>query len=108
MSELRSRMNAMEVSHDNIDFEPRIRRPLIRQTPPVKATIVALLLFIGGLFFLCFGLSILFSTIIAHGKDRGLAMIILGGISKLLNFTNVVSTSLDLIPFPCFRSVYSR
>lgn len=83
MAERRSaKMNAMEVSHDNIDYEPRIRRPLMRQYPPVKTTVVAALLFIGGLFFLCFGISIIFSRILEHGKDRGLAMVILGGISK--------------------------
>jgi hypothetical protein len=54
----------------------------MRQYPPVKTTVVAALLFIGGLFFLCFGISIIFSRILEHGKDRGLAMVILGGISK--------------------------
>lgn len=83
MTERRTtKMNAMEISHDNIDYEPRIRRPLMRQYPPLKTTVVAALLFIGGLFFLCFGISIIFSRIMEHGKDRGLAMVILGGISK--------------------------
>lgn len=91
----------MEISHDNIDFEPRIRRPLIRQTPPIKATIVALFLFIGGLLFLALGLSILLSRIMEHGKDRGLAMIVLGGISKFLYHINAIQMEImnELIIF---------
>eukprot|EP00428_Durinskia_dybowskii_P080490 CAMPEP_0170428792 /NCGR_PEP_ID=MMETSP0117_2-20130122/39960_1 /TAXON_ID=400756 /ORGANISM="Durinskia baltica, Strain CSIRO CS-38" /LENGTH=74 /DNA_ID=CAMNT_0010688111 /DNA_START=156 /DNA_END=380 /DNA_ORIENTATION=+ len=35
---------------------------------------------IGGLFFLCFGISVLFTHIMSHGQDRGIAMIVLGGL----------------------------
>lgn len=78
-------MISMEISGDNLDYESRLRRSLIRPYPPTKTTIVAGLLFFGGIIFITLGLSILFSHILARGKDRGLAMIILGSISKTLS-----------------------
>lgn len=87
MAERRSsKMSSMEIAGDNLDYEPRVRRPLIRPYPPTKTTIAAGLLLLGGIIFITVGLSILFSRILAHGKDRGLAMIILGSISKLIFF----------------------
>lgn len=79
---LSSRMNSMDIGPDSVDFEPRVRRPLIAQYPPLKTTIAAVVLLLGGIIFLSLGLSIMFSSLISHGKDRGLAMVILGGLSK--------------------------
>lgn len=63
---------------------PRQRAPLINRYPPPKTTMCGFFLFIGGLFFLCFGFSVLFTHIMKHGQDRGIAMIVLGGLSKFV------------------------
>ena len=69
---------------NNINLNPslRYRLPIIQRYPPFKTTIAAFIFFIGGLFFLSFGLSVFFSHIFKSGHDRGLAMIILGALSK--------------------------
>lgn len=78
-----SELQEMQIGSDTQDLlRPRARAPLIVRYPPPKTTIVAFLLFIVGLFFLCFGVSVFFSHIMSHGQDRGIAMIVLGGLSK--------------------------
>jgi hypothetical protein len=69
--------------HSSDDFQPRDRRPLLTRYPPPKTTIAAFLLTLGGIIFLSLGFSILYSHLLTHGKDKGLALIILGGISKM-------------------------
>ena len=39
---------------------------------------------ITGTFFLCFGLTVYFGHIFKNGKDGGLALILLGSISKMM------------------------
>ena len=70
---------------DNEALNPRTRAPLLTRYPPPKTTICGCFLFTGGLFFLCFGLSVLLTHIMKHGQDRGIAMIVLGGLSKFEN-----------------------
>jgi hypothetical protein len=38
-------------------------------------------LFIIGLFFLCFGISVFYTHLMSHGQDKGIAMMVLGGLS---------------------------
>jgi len=76
-------MEGMQIGSSDTDFlTPRQRAPKIVRYPPPKTTIVAFLFFFGGLFFLAFGLSVLLAHIWKHGQDRGIAMIVLGGLSK--------------------------
>lgn len=73
----------MQIGSDADDvyrYTPRNRAPLVARTPPIKTTLVAIFLFIGGTFFICFGLSVLFSNVLTHGKDRGAYLIVLGGV----------------------------
>jgi hypothetical protein len=64
------------------DFQPRDRQPLLTRYPPPKTTLAAFLLTLGGIIFLSLGFSMLYSNLFTHGKDKGLALIVLGGISK--------------------------
>ena len=73
----------MQIGGDAELLTPRTRSPLINRYPPPKTTLCGAVLCIGGLFFLCFGISVLFTHIMSHGQDRGIAMIVLGGLSKL-------------------------
>lgn len=84
------------------DFQPRERVPLLPRYPPPKTTIAAVLLLVGGIVFVSLGLSILYTNLLSSGrKDRGLALIILGSLSKyhspLLFFANYL-ISLVLLP----------
>lgn len=66
------------------DFQPRERVPLLPRYPPPKTTIAAVLLLVGGIFFVSLGLSILYTNLLSSGrKDRGLALIILGSLMLL-------------------------
>jgi hypothetical protein len=79
-------------SSDNFDdFQPRERYPLIPRYPPPRTTIAAVLLTIGGIVFISLGLSVLFSHLLTHGRDRGLALLILGCISKKIFFLGIVT-----------------
>ena len=86
MSIQSNKNNNIENNKDdgNINLNPslRYRLPIIQRYPPFKTTIAACIFFIGGLFFLSFGLSVFYSNIFKDGHDRGLAMIILGALSK--------------------------
>ena len=90
MAERRSnssaKLRSMEVGLDEIDYEPRMRTSLLVRSPPPKTTIAAVIFLVGGITFLSLGLSILFSSLISHGKDRGIALIVLGGLSKYSSF----------------------
>ena len=77
-----AKLRGMELGSDEYDYEPRMRAPLLVRGPPPKTTIAAVVFLLGGIIFLSLGFSILFSSIISHGKDRGIALIVLGGISK--------------------------
>jgi hypothetical protein len=82
-----SDMDSMQIgsSDDRDMLNPRSRAPKIVRYPPPKTTIVAFIFFTLGLFFLAFGISVLFAHIWKHGQDRGIAMIVLGALSKCLN-----------------------
>lgn len=81
----RKERNKNRIDEDSeYDYEPRIRYPIIPRTPPPKTTLAAIIFTVLGLIFLSLGLSILYSNLLSHGKDRGLALIILGSISKRL------------------------
>jgi hypothetical protein len=76
-------MNPVNIGTDQLDFEPRVRRPVLTRYPPLKTTIAAIILLLGGILFISLGLSIFFShDFLIRGKDRGIMMIILGGLSK--------------------------
>jgi hypothetical protein len=114
MTERRSGSNKMKnfeisTSIDEIDFVPRDRVPLLPRYPPPKTTIAAALLLVGGCIFIAIGLSILLSSLLSHGKDRGIALLVLGGISKLLLDNSYWCCFLILfIYFFTLFSVYSR
>ena len=67
---------------DEVDYIPRMRTPLLNRNPPPKTTIAAAIMLIGGIICISIGLSIMFSNVITHGKDRGVAILVLGGLSK--------------------------
>jgi hypothetical protein len=67
------------------DLAPRRRAPLITRYPPPKTTACGLVLLIGGIFFLTFGLTVFYTNLINNGHDSGIAMIVLGGLSKWLD-----------------------
>lgn len=69
---------------DIIFPRPRYRLSNIVRSPPPKTTIAAVLLLIGGILMLSFGLHIFLD--IDKKKDRGLSLIILGCISKFFFF----------------------
>lgn len=76
-----SSMNPVEItSYD--DYLIQGRSPYTQRRFPMKTFIVGAALLIGGIIFLSLGLSIVFSSTLSHGKDRGLLFLILGGISK--------------------------
>lgn len=58
------------------------RTPDSRRAFPIKTAIAGAILLIGGIIFLSLGLSIVFSSLLSHGKDRGVLFLVLGGISK--------------------------
>jgi hypothetical protein len=60
---------------------PRPRAPLINRYPPPKTALCGFFLFIIGLFFLCFGISVFYTHLMSHGQDKGIAMMVLGGLS---------------------------
>ena len=68
----------------------RARQPLQcrRPLPPPRTAIAAVLLLTGGVLFLSLGLSVFYASLDLGGKgggepkDRGIALLVLGGISK--------------------------
>lgn len=95
------------------DFQPRERVPLLPRYPPPKTTIAAVLLLFGGIIFVSLGLSILYTNLLSSGrKDRGLALIILGSLSKYhppslffapnyLLFSSAITWKLCLVYYLC-------
>ena len=76
-------MEGMQIGSGDRDLlTPRSRAPRMVRYPPPKTTIVAFLFCFGGLFFLAFGISVIFAHIWKNGKDRGIALIVLGGLSE--------------------------
>ncbi len=90
---------------DEVDYIPRMRTPLLNRNPPPKTTIAAVLMLLGGIICISIGLSIMFSNVISHGKDRGVAILVLGGLSKWTK-PLVVSNGCYVVSFSC--SVHSR
>ena len=92
---------------DEADYVPRMRTPLLNRNPPPKTTIAAIIMLIGGIVCISVGLSIMFSNVITHGKDRGVAILVLGGLSKF--FVRVTMTTHALtFDSNSIISVYSR
>lgn len=94
-----SRNTDGSLAEDSEDFQPRERLPLLPRYPPPKTTIAAVLLLVGGIIFVSLGLSVLYSNLLTSGKDRGLALLILGSISKLIVFP-CLSVNLQSHSFP--------
>jgi len=103
-------MDYMQVGSGDKDLlTPRTRAPRMVRYPPPKTTIVAFLFCFGGLFFLAFGISVIFAHIWKNGKDRGIALIVLGSLSenhRNLSFISVLVCSCSVVLL--FRSVYPR
>ncbi|RYH27260.1 hypothetical protein EON65_13605 [archaeon] len=55
-----------------------------RRQLPIKTTLAAAVMLIGGIVLISVGLSIVLSSWLSHGKDRGVLLLVLGGISKSL------------------------
>lgn len=84
-SEETSTTRSMQITNkdDVLNYSPSMRAPLITRNPPVKTILVATFLLFGGIFFIAFGLSVFFSNLMKHGQDRGIALLVLGGIMFL-------------------------
>jgi hypothetical protein len=119
MAERSRRMQNFEVSSSNgdDDLRPaiRYRSSLVRRNLPPKTTLAAILLLVFGIIFLCIGANILWNHLIYNGKDKGLAILLLGGISKIETVQCYHYFFLDLtIPMAimlcvqCFSQVVTR
>jgi len=84
----RSKRKGMEISSGrNINEEERDRDILLRSNnqteyPPLKTTIAASILFLGGIILLLSGFIVFFKS--SPGGDTGISLIACGGISKYL------------------------
>eukprot|EP01031_Cornospumella_fuschlensis_P024428 gene24428-29527_t len=77
-----SSMQPAEISSYD-DYVIEGRTPLRgRKQLPIKTTIAAIVMLIAGIVLISVGLSILLSSWLSHGKDRGVLLVVLGGISK--------------------------
>lgn len=90
-SNLLKRRQPIEISSIDPNYTPRIRVPIIPRTPPPYTTIAAVVLLFFGIFFLTFGLVVFYTHLWTHGKDRAIALIVLGSISK--NFFSFFSNT---------------
>jgi hypothetical protein len=75
------RMSSMEIDGSE-GYTMRPRAPLITRYPPLKTTLMAAFLLIVGSIFLIIGACILWASLINNGKDRGISLMVLGGLSK--------------------------
>mmetsp|Transcript_5069 Transcript_5069/g.8301 ORF Transcript_5069/g.8301 Transcript_5069/m.8301 type:complete len:115 (-) Transcript_5069:88-432(-) len=78
MSVRKSTSPSSSMQSMHTEFVPRPRAPLLVRYPPIRTTIAGILMLVGGIFFLTFGLVVIYTHFMKHGQSRGLAMVALG------------------------------